>query len=252
MTSIRTLILLAFLGFTIGMYGQLSFLSTNNKAFAPKYFLMKGESVYINDQKFRLPAPLSFTVEETKGDSIFISLPEKDTSLKKKTEFSEMLRESKGNSLDEFILLNEKKSISLKFKDWDTNVLTIPIKIRPKIDQAPLQFIGDVSLGSYLGYQTGRVNITDDGQKSYSQTFAIFAAPGAVQIDPSVAQTDQSNISLGFSFGVGYLVNLNNFQIAFVTGFDYISGDVSSSWIYQGKQWYSFTIGFDFNDEEKS
>ena len=90
----------------------------------------------------------------------------------------------------------------------------------------------------------------DSDNYNYSQTISAFAAPTMVKINPDVAQTEMSNLVLGFSLGLGYIVSLNDFQIGLVSGLDYISGDASKTWIYQGKPWFSFTVGFDFNDEE--
>ena len=192
---------------------------------------------------------INFFQEE--GDSIFVYLADHEKDIRQDSSLR-MIKEETLRGQYPYLLTGQGRVAHLKFKDYDTQLLTIPIKIRPRLDDAPLQFIGDVALGSYFGYQFGRVAISDNSTETFSQTVALFAAPGMVKIDPTVADTDSSNLTLGFSLGCGYLVNFNNYQIGLVGGIDYVSGDVSSSWIYQGKSWFSFTIGFDFNDEEKN
>lgn len=63
----------------------------------------------------------------------------------------------------------------------------------------------------------------------YSQTFSAFAASTMVKINLDVAETDMTNLVLGFFLGLGYIVSLNDFQLGVVGGLNYISGDVSKS-----------------------
>lgn len=223
----------------------------NTKAFAPKFYLLAGEELYIDTLRVVTKEKLRVNLVQQDGDTIHIRVnPHQDF-----TDINpDLSLVSASNSVkdDPYLFIGNGAYAHLKYKDWDTNPLLIPIKIRPSTDDNPLQFVGEVSLGTYIGYETGKLSINEAKTYNYSQTIGLFAAPGMIKIDPSVADTDMSNLTLGFSLGISYIINFNTFQMGLVGGVDYISGDVSKTWIYQGKPWFSFTIGFDFNDEEKN
>lgn len=208
-------------------------------AFAPNYSLPKGEILYVDGKPIVTKQKLDIYILDIAGDSINVSLQDGKEDGKEfyKSGDQMTLYTGQGNNLH------------VKYTDWDTSPLSIPIKIRPSIDDTPLEFVGEFTLGSYIGYQIGSKSFSDAESFHYSQTFSGFAAPTMVKINPEVANTDMSNLILGFSVGIGYIANLNDFQIGVVGGVDYISGDASQTWIYQGQPWFSFTIGFDFNDE---
>lgn len=218
----------------------------NSKSFSPKYFLIPGEVYYSDNQIVQATKNTPINILKQVGDSLFIrTSPKLDST-------TSMAYLNSNTINKDYILLDDGYTTHLKFRDWDTHPLAIPIKIRPSLDDNPVQFAGEISVGSYIGYQTGKTSITDTERYIYAQTISLFAAPSMIKIDPTVADTDNSNLTLGFSLGLAYIVNLNDFQIGLVGGVDYISGDASKTWIYQGQPWFSFTIGFDFNDEENN
>ncbi len=219
---------------------QSNSIAISKGAFAPKYSLPKGEIVYVNNIPIAASKRLNIQVLDQQGDSIHILLQNQD--------MANILAIDSSHDVTS-LFVGRGANLHLKYTDWDTSPLSIPIKIRPSIDDTPLEFVGEFTLGSYIGFQTGSKSISDFETFHYSQTFSGFAAPTMVKINPEVAATDMSNLILGFSVGLGYIVNLNDFQIGVVGGADYISGDASKTWIYQGKPWFSFTVGFDFNDE---
>ncbi len=219
---------------------QSKVIKINKSAFAPRYILPKGETLYIDGKPIIIKEPLDMKIVDEVGDSIRV-----------------IVQNKKANGILQFdgstttsLYVGEGAFLHVKYRDWDTSPLAIPIKIRPSAEDVPMQFVGEFTLGPYIGYQTGSKSLMDSDNYNYSQTISAFAAPTMVKINPDVAQTEMSNLVLGFSLGLGYIVSLNDFQIGLVSGLDYISGDASKTWIYQGKPWFSFTVGFDFNDEE--
>lgn len=224
-------------------FAQSNKIKLNKSAFSPRYILPKGETLYVNGKPIVVDEQLNMLVVEQVGDSLnVIILDEADNDI----------TALDGSDHTTSLYVGTGAHLHIKYRDWDTSPLVIPIKIRPSTAGAPLEFVGEFTLGSYIGYQLGSRSLLDDNKSNYSQTFSLFAAPTMIRINPEVADTDKSNLILGFSTGLGYIVNLNAFQIGLVGGVDYISGDASKTWIYQGKSWFSFTIGFDFNDEESN
>lgn len=238
---LRVQIILIVFSFSTKTKAQVKSIQLSKGAFAPHYSLPKGETIYVDGKPTVTRQELNVTIIDQVGDSInVIVVNKKDSAI---AAFAE------GNNTNTTLYSGKGANLHMKYTDWDTSPLVIPIKIRPFIDDTPLEFVGEFTLGSYIGYQTGSKSISDIDAYHYSQTFSGFAAPTMVRINPETADTDKSNLVLGFSLGLGYIVNLNDFQIGLVGGVDYISGDASKTWIYQGRPWFSFTVGFDFNDE---
>lgn len=209
--------------------------SNSMHMFAPQYYISGGEYLVLNDTTFYLDRSLPISIIDKSSDSIIVFID-------KNIQASPIVNRQ--------ISLSTESPLHLKFRDWDIEPLVVPIKIRPKIVDQPLEFVGEFTLGSYMGFQWGRKTIGSNETFTTASTIFIFGAPTMVRINPEVANTDNSNLTLGFSPGLGYTFGLSDFQLGFVVGTDFISGEVSKTWIYQGQLWYSFTIGFDFNDEE--
>lgn len=219
---------------------QVNSIKLSKGAFSPHYSLPKGEILYVDGAPIIISEKLKVRVLSITGDSINVLVENN------KIENEEILKTHNNVAT---IYQGEGAHLHIEYTDWDTSPFIVPIKIRPAIQNSPLEFIGEFTLGSYIGFQSGSKSISDFESYHYSQTFSGFAAPTMIRINPEVADTDKSNLVLGFSLGLGYIINLNDFQIGLVGGVDYISGDASQTWIYQGRPWVSFTVGFDFNDE---
>lgn len=222
-----------------GQIANSIFSDINSSPFAPKFALSKGEILHLADTTVIINSRTPIRLIRQSADTLFVESTSLLNSLGK-LDSKQIL----------YILIGDDHQTRLAFSDWDAQILTIPIKIRPAINNAPLEFVGEVSLGSYIGYQLGSSTIGAAAKSTLAHTFMVFAAPSLVRVDPEQAATDMTNNTLGFSLGTGYLFNLNQYQIGIVGGLDYISGQLSKSWIYQGKPWVSFTIGIAFNDNQ--
>ena len=228
------------------------------EALGLRYIIQSGTIVYNeNHEPHELVSNLGFNIVDQIGDTTFIRISsithEPDTLKKQKGIINST---NTGNDELYYFLIGPKKFIKYHFRDWDVSPLTIPIKIRPKLSATssnptayPLQFIGDVAIGPYLGYEWGSKTYARQSFQTVSQTVALFAAPTYIRLDPTNSSNDDTNTVFGFSFGAAYLFNLNDFQIGFTTGIDIVGGDASETWVYQKKPWVSFAIGFDINPE---
>jgi len=137
---------------------------------------------------------------------------------------------------------------------WST--LLLPIKYRPETElngtKFDRTFSTDISVGPFFGYKfkTG---------KFYDQFVKVgaFAGPTLIQfptvVTPNNGQSNQNNITndnlIGFSFGWGIVYQFNKLQIGLINGKDYLGGEKSKEWQYDGKSWWSFAIGYKFSTE---
>lgn len=123
--------------------------------------------------------------------------------------------------------------------------ITIPIKIRPKLQQiSPLDYTTDVSIGGSVGAKT-RIS------RYHPYYFNLVAVFGATTINIDSATTHGYANGLdsklaAFTPAIGGIIELDKFQIGIVTGCDIASGQIGQNWIYSGRIWWSFGIGFQF------
>lgn len=173
------------------VYTQVNSVRLNKSAFAPKFMLPKGETLYINGNPVLVSEQLNMLVVEQVGDSLNVII---------ENENENSIAELDGSNHTTSLYVGDGAHLHIKYRDWDTSPLIIPIKIRPVTDDTPLEFAGEFTIGSYLGYQLGARSILNNVNYNYSQTFSVFAAPTMIKINPEVADTDNSNVVLGFFY----------------------------------------------------
>ena len=122
--------------------------------------------------------------------------------------------------------------------------MTVPFKFRPKEDTVNFNLTTDVTLGAYLGV---RRRIARSG----SNFVIIPATLGLSYINVGNNQTskvntdDNTSVVPGLSWSSGIVFEINGFNLGYVFGQDYASG-VGDNWLYNGKMWHSFSIGYSF------
>lgn len=128
--------------------------------------------------------------------------------------------------------------------------LFIPIKYRLPIyignSYVPRNFTTDLTIGPFLGYKFHVGNYHDQ-----SLTIGVFGGPSLIRVDNTEAAATAGGSSsnfLGFSTGKGVVYTLRRTQIGFIMGRDFLSGKDSEEWIYDGRRWFSFAIGYKFLD----
>lgn len=221
--------------------------SVSSQFFDMKLTLLKGSILYTDSTAYIVNENKSTSINRISGDTIFLDM-----------EFNEK-RNPPGNQLgltpisiskSPYILTTGGHSNKFAFHDWDIRPLTIPIKIRPKLDDNPVQFSTDVSIGPYLGYQFGTKTYDNNTSKEIALTLAVFATPTAVGLNNSTVDSLQKSSTLfGISAGFGLLLDLNGLvQFGIVVGRDWIGGEASKSWIYQNKNWISFSLGYQLSN----
>lgn len=137
-----------------------------------------------------------------------------------------------------------------RYKTWHQNAkfhlgtLVVPMKIRPKQSGHPFDFTTDITLGSSVGYSFRM----SPYQANYLSIVAVFGVT-SVAVDSlstngylNVPNTKMSAITPG----LGVILEVSNFQIGAVLGMDILGGQTGENWIYNGKPWFSFGLGYQF------
>lgn len=228
---LRGWILWHFLFLSGGLNGQ----SGNVQFFDEKYSLLKGVHYIIDDTLMHLTQERSFEILKTVGDTLVIRFELNDST-------DDVIKP------DSKLFFGDGYDARVKFTDWDIRPLTIPIKLRPKILTSPLQFEADVAIGPYFGYEFGSMRYAEQGVRTASGTAALFCTPSLIDLDENNNDSKATDNVLGITLGGGFLLNVNENQFGIVCGWDYVGGNPSLSWSYQGRFWTSVSMGFKIND----
>lgn len=139
-------------------------------------------------------------------------------------------------------------NIEQQFKKWSPKLITgatisTPFKFRPKIDGKNYIFTPELSLGPYIG-----ANFRMDKKLPISLNTIVSAGVNSININDNVQVDEDSKdgLALGFYTSIGAVIQINDFQIGALYGFDFVSGEMGKNWLYNEKPWFSFSIGFNF------
>lgn len=128
-----------------------------------------------------------------------------------------------------------------------TGLLTIPFKLRPVQDSLNFKMTTDVTIGPYLGV-TKRLS----KRQNYYVTLPATLGLSFVNIGDNSTSNDRiSDIDVipGFTWSSGLIFSFDKFSIGYVFGQDFASG-IGNDWVYQGKLWHSFAIGYSFLNQD--
>lgn len=221
--------------------------ASKSQFFDQKFKIIKNSLVHNDTATYRLAKDMPIRITKSTNDTLFIQLSQ---SGEVDVPSNNLLNKVEKPSENLYILISEG-SDKLRFTDFDISPLVIPLKIRPALDNNPLQFLGDVAIGPYLGYQRGTKSLNTVSQSTQTAlTFCVFGSPTMINLNPSNQSNDTPNSSsvLGISLGAGILLDVNNLQFGLVSGWDWISGTASETWVYQGKSWLSFSFAFNLSN----
>lgn len=222
--------------------------ASKSQFFDAKYAIIKNSVVHNDTATFKMLKNHPIRISKVNADTIFVELKQfgevdiPDNNLLKRVQKENVVM---------YILISEGTD-KLRFTDFDLSPLVIPIKIRPVLDNNPLQFLGDVAIGPYFGFQKGSksFNLTSQPTQT-STTFCAFGTPTMINLNPSNQSdsTTNTNTVLGIITGGGILFDINDLQFGLVGGWDWISGTASQSWVYQGKPWLSFSFAYNLSNQ---
>lgn len=151
----------------------------------------------------------------------------------------------KTNELSRFL---EDGNIEQQFKKWSPKLVTgatisTPFKFRPKVGDKNYIFSPELSLGPFIG-----ANFRMDKKLPIFLNLILSAGINSININDNVQldEDEKDGLALGFYTSVGAVVQINDFQVGALYGYDFVSGEMGKNWLYNEKPWFSFSIGFNF------
>jgi hypothetical protein len=151
---------------------------------------------------------------------------------------------------EDFDKIPKEPIYSISFKklrnyQFTTGQLTLPFKLRPKLDNKKFQMTTDVTIGAYGGI---RKRLSARSPTYLTVPFVLGLSLINVNDNTTVntgTADFKSGITPGWTWATGLVFQLNKFNAGLVLGRDYASG-YAEDWIYHNKTWYSFAIGYSF------
>lgn len=125
-----------------------------------------------------------------------------------------------------------------------TGLLTIPFKLRPALDTVNFKMTTDVTIGPYFGI-TKRISKRNDYFITVPATLGLSFINLTNNTTSREFNDNEIDVVPGFTWSTGIITTWNKFTIGYVVGQDYASS-VGDNWLYQGKYWHSFAIGYSF------
>lgn len=151
---------------------------------------------------------------------------------------------------DEFDKIQKTPIYSVSFKRLrnykiTAGQLTLPFKLRPKTVDKNFQMTTDVTIGAYGGIRK-RISKTSPTYLTIPAVLGLSFINVNENTTTNTGAADfKSGITPGWTWATGLIVQTNRLNIGFVFGSDYASG-YAYDWIYNGRVWYSFAIGYSF------
>lgn len=151
---------------------------------------------------------------------------------------------------DEFDKISKTPIYSVSFKRWKNyqitaGQLTLPFKLRPKTGDKKFQMTTDVTIGAYGGIRK-RISKTSPTYLTIPVVLGLSFINVNENTTTNTGTADfKSGITPGWTWATGLVIQTNRLNLGFVFGSDYASG-YDDDWIYHGKTWYSFAIGYSF------
>ena len=142
----------------------------------------------------------------------------------------------------------EDGNIEQQFKNWAPKLVTgatiaTPFKFRPKIGDKNYIFTPELSLGPFIG-----MNFRMDKKLPIFLNTILSAGINSINISDNVQvdKDEKDGLALGFYGSIGAVIQINDFQVGALYGYDFVSGEIGKNWLYNEKPWFSFSIGFNF------
>jgi hypothetical protein len=136
--------------------------------FGQNYILLPKTKVFLNDSVYRrTPLPLAFDFYGVENDRIYIKFTQKavwqreyivNGSLSRAVAIAPNSQKDADEEQLYYIRLgNIRERFEYIYKGVEFGYLGLPLKIRPTVDTFAISFATDVGVGTYLGYQIGKV-----------------------------------------------------------------------------------------------
>lgn len=152
------------------------------------------------------------------------------------------------------VQLEKGDVLSIRSHKWlrpRLSILTVPYKVRGATGGLRTSaYSGLTNFGLNFGMPEIKLDrYFSNGTKStHSLSLGILIAPAVEELNPTNTNipTYITSKQLFLSTGLSIVYSYNNIQLSFVpVGFDFSTSTEGKKWLYDGKSWFGFGIGFD-------
>jgi len=183
------------------------------------------------------------------------SFTRNNSSVRYKEEYNSSTISRKDYDRDFWLSIEDMKKMRIeygKFKnDFIFGLLTAPFKWRLSSSNGQPDLIdGSFNVNSFAGYKLSFGSQTP----SYLGAF-IFGGPTTIAYNSSnttsITDSSKPENGAGLNYGVGIVFRINGVSPGVLLGFDRGFGELSKTYIYQGRPWLSFSLNYDFIKPKK-
>ncbi|UFH51824.1 hypothetical protein [Spirosoma sp. KNUC1025] len=170
--------------------------------------------------------------------------------------------------VDFFIIkTDETNPVKVKYKMITLGTLVVPFKVRPgnnneyyftsnnvaKPDKVSSTVETKFNIGFYIGFRYGKIRYPKSIGSHSSWTTGIFVSPQSIAMSAKNSIYDRiindpnpsrEYNALGTTIGLTEVFTHKQVSVAFLTGVDFAHGDAAQYWVYQGKPWIGFGLGY--------
>lgn len=153
---------------------------------------------------------------------------------------------------------NNRQQTKFINRSFDLDVMSILFKYRPYTAGFPNQLNTNFNAAEFIGHRTDLYILSYDKNplntylrriNHFAYSFGGFVGLGATQMNPFVTgnniQSEYDGVVL--TKGLAGLIGVGEFTFGAALGFDNLLDRNRKYWIYQGKSWIGFTVGFNIN-----
>ena len=152
----------------------------------------------------------------------------------------------------------DRQKIKFANHSFDLDVMSILFKYRPYTSGFPNQLNTNFNAAEFIGYRSDLYILSYDKNplNTYNRRISHFAFSmggfiglGATQMNPFVTNNyiQSEYDGLVITKGIAGLIGVGEFTFGMTLGFDHLMDKNRVAWIYQGKPWLGFTVGFNIN-----
>ncbi len=137
-------------------------------------------------------------------------------------------------------------------------LMVLPLKLRPSVENVPLQLNSDFNGAIFVGYSFDKYNlsynrITNNLSRrvlnNYKFSYGGFIGLGSTFMSPTTTahQTDEEYDGVVLQKGIAGVIEVNNFTLGIALGFDNLLSSDRKIWIYENKPYFALSVGLDIN-----
>ncbi|MDX1936766.1 MAG: hypothetical protein SFU21_06605 [Flavihumibacter sp.] len=141
---------------------------------------------------------------------------------------------------------------------FDIDFLTMPLKLRPSLQQVPPQLNTNLNGAVYFGFRKDAYHlnskITPLQQRQQQLNHFGFSVGGFTGIGNTFISPTTTNLQLQqeydgvvWSKGFAAIIAINNFTVGIACGADHLLDKNRQVWIYQSKPWFGLAFGLNLN-----